>query len=278
MFDFEELEGSPTESFDSSGIIVSRRVKIPWSQRLEFIAAMKGNTVQNGDTTIYTPPQQYEDIPGLYVDTANAEPWHGPEISDKLGDGKWATYQHALVSITYRTGTNNSSGGGTENEDPLSVFTTEDIEPTAEYLTLSNTKLYWDAARTRPLAETEAPTKLIRGLEWVYTVHRLRSLPNAVKDLTGKVNSNTITSRRFGFAFAAETLLYAPPRIRIETMSDGTEAMSAEFRFTYRPSGWNKFFKAGISEPQTVYDDLGVAYEPYETGNFSALIVNPIAP
>lgn len=160
-------------------------------------------------------------------------------------------------------------------ENQTTTYVTEAIEPANEFITLSNKGLHWASITGPELEDTEAPAKVIRMVDWVYTIHHLPSLPAWIWTHPGAVNSATVWSETLGKSFAAGTLLCGNPSTRREITSAGVTAWTITVRLLYRPDGWNKFPRVGTAGTlafETIYDDTA-AKNVYDTANFASIIL-----
>jgi hypothetical protein len=188
------------------------------------------------------------------------------DVEDEDGDTTRARYSHAQLTVTYGNAT---FAGDPDNADaPLFE---ETLEPWAEFLTQPAQGFKWGSTTGDALKDEEAPGKLFRGVNWVYTRPSVINIPPAVLSLCGSVNSNAIHAKSLNLDFAAETLLYNPPLLRRAVTSDGTGAWSLEYRFSYKPQGWNRFWRAKTQAWDRIYNSTGPA-DPYPTGDFTALL------
>lgn len=268
-FAYEENQGSPREQLTDDGFKATRELICDWDDRLALMVALKGRSHTAGGRTVLTAPQSYPGFAKALVRDVACDPF-SPAPLPNNGNPKDAAYTKALLTVQYETPKYESQGGGGEDEGQ--AFVSESLEPAAEFITLSHEKLWWDAAKTTALAETEAPTKLIRMLDWVYTIHRIDAVPAATFSLVGKVNDAAVFSRSLQVTFAEETLLYNPPRLSREWTSEGLPAWSLEYRFTYRPEGWNKFYRRGVEAPARIYNNAGAIFYGYTLGDFGAIV------
>jgi len=264
-FDFEENLGSPKEGFTDEGFKATRELICPWPTRTALAIALRGNVGVSGGQTVIVRPQPYPDYPKAMVVAVDCSPF-SERVLPHDGNEQRASYTHALLTAQYATPKFDIESGEGE------TYVSESLEPAAEFVTLSGHKLWWNSGKTIPASDTEAPQKLLRMLEWVYTIHKIAAVPAATFTLLGCVNDGSVTSRTLGMTFATETLLYNPPQLSREWTAGGVPTWTLQYRLTYKPAGWNKFFKAGSATPATLYDDTGAAFLPYTPANFGALV------
>jgi hypothetical protein len=270
---YEELQGSPTENYTKEGFTANRTFKVPWSARGAFVLALKGRQRRIGTAIEYTLPQQYPTHSTAYVVAASIKPWGtDPKVLDG-GGGVQASYDYAEISVEYNTDWFKSfSLTGMEGEP----FVSETLAPYSEYISIpADGRVGWGVKR--PITDAEIPGIVFHGMEWTYRRHRLPDLPQELFTLVETpVNAAEMRSLKYGFTFPAETLLYKPPVVEIETDSEGNTTYSAELRFFYKPTGWNKFFRSQEASAQKLYklSHTGAVlgeFKPYTPGNLLAL-------
>jgi hypothetical protein len=168
-------------------------------------------------------------------------------------------YGHALVTVNYSTA--------------VVDLVTESIEPTAEFITLDYRRFRWGAANGAHLTEEEAPGLLIRGINFVRTELDV-SLPvnSNVFSLIGHVNNAPLTGSILQATFPTETLLYAPPSISTSRNSLGQYKAQLVKKFTYKPEGWNVYFRGATSSWEEIYLAGGAVFKSYQPANLNGLL------
>lgn len=273
----DEVAGSPKESIGADGRFRATRViECLWSDRLHLAQELYGSTTLAGNGTGIDVilPAEYPHRAGVFVKQApTIEGWPADDCDhDHSGTG-WGTspvadYQYARITVEYETplfGTTPGTGPRVE----------EDIEGDAEFLTLPSEGLYWDSnGQGNPLKPSEAPGKLIRNIDWIYHVSGLPVLPLATLTLIGNCNQQAVHSNIFGFNFPAETLLYSPPSLkRYFYVGNQSSAWDVVYRFTFKPTGWNKFYRSAVQPvPQDIFLGTGVRYIVFPLGDFTSLL------
>jgi len=262
---YEELscpQASPREDIRAASMEATRYLQCDWADRLVLARDLLGYTQRSGEMVIHHRPHVYPHHSALSAEVAAVSPAGAPAPAG--GAMAWAK---ARLRVTYRPPAFGSAG-----DDPARALVSESIEPAAEFLTVPAEDLYWDAAQEEPLGDDYELPKLVRMAEWVYTRHRMPYIPAGTWSLIGRVNASAVTSARLNASFAAETLLYQPPQLYRRTTSDGTDGWDITYRFTYRPDGWNKFYRPGETDPQPIYDAAGTVFKPYAAADFSAVV------
>ena len=99
------------------------------------------------------------------------------------------------------------------------------------------------------------------------------TLPAATLSLLGYVNQAAMRSPTLGLTFGIETLLYhIKPLIR-EITTEGVQAWTVTYVFSYNPTGWNKYVRAGEVDPATMYDAAGDEFKQYPPGDFNLIVL-----
>lgn len=270
---YEELEGSPTAEFTKEGFNATRILKCAWGQNLLLGQQLKGKITRTGGVINRVLPDRYpsSDV-WAHVASVGIEPLDDDRPMPEGGDLTKATYEYARLTLRYSHDVVDQNDTGDTDED---VLIEERISPWVEFLTLPPDGFRWKNASGPVLKEEEAPAKKFSGFTWHYSMTFVPSVPAAVADLVGKVNSDSLTSRKLGFVFPAETLLYNPPDLHRVTTTEGEKMWSLAYFFQYRKEGWNRFWRqdapAGDKWQRIVKSD-GTAADPYEQGDFTALI------
>ena len=176
-------------------------------------------------------------------------------------------HQKALVKVKFDPFFRKGSGA-----DWMQYLVSEDFKPTAEFRTLGTRKLFWDALGTKLVGHDEGPAIIDFAGEWLYTIHRLPAMPIEFNSMIGKSNLAAVVSRKYGWTWDAETLLYETPEVSSEVDKWGRHCWTVTLRMLYRPLGWNKFWRSGYTTPQIMYVG-GVQYKPFTPTDFSSVLV-----
>lgn len=276
--ELSEPEASPRIVLRRGKATTTRILKCAANDAINLSRQLLGwNEVSGKNIRIYQP-HHYEG-PGtstlkllnLYAVEVSIAPFGAQKASPS--DTTIAEYTHAILTVSYETPEYDQPEGGEI------TYISESLEPSAEFMTLPTKGLYWGAGGTQPLDDTEAPGKIVRLIDWVYTLHFVPYLPPAVMLLPGTVNMYDVYSRRLNWWFAWGTLLCGNPSLRRETTNLGTTAWTITMRFTYRnagtfaaPLGWNVFPRPSI------IDALGnIYYDTIKNVNGNTVLIYPPA-
>lgn len=270
----EPRPGSPKESAAWADSHVTRILRCAWGDRLTLAKELLGYS-EGGIVHLpheYEPAETSETWEGLYCYKVDMVGLGG----EKPGlDTTTGNYKYAEVTAYYKT-----PDYTIPDEE---TYVTESLEPSAEFRTVSNQNLYWDAGATTKLKASEAPPRIIRHTDWVYTVHRAAAIPAEYFYLPGGVNNVPTYSVALDKWFAAETLLCCNPTLSREITSTGAQAWTITFRFSHQnngtfssPLGWNHFARDSTIGNDTtwgrLYDVSGNIRYIYPLTDFSGLI------
>ncbi len=262
---FERAAGYPKEHlgnvFSEGENRVTDKLYCVWDDRIALASELLGSVTAN----TVNLPEEYTvgtEFSTIYAKTVDIE---------GIGfDKTLLQFTKAALTVTYGKldyeVTNNPIGP---------YYVSESLEPAAEFITLSKDKLYWSNDQTSPLTDIEAPAKVIRMVDWVYTIHGKTRVPDWVWTHIGKINDSSVTSSTLNRTFAERTLLCGNPSLERNWDTDGTPRWQVTTRLTYRPDTWNKFPRAsanGTLSMSSIYDGAGTEKQFYETANFSSII------
>lgn len=263
-------ENAPAE--EMGDVIQAKRIlKCAWGSRWALAQQLMPGVVSSGGGVTLTMPHRYPyrtDL-GLYCTSVSIEPWVGnPSIGTPgphLDSGPKLAWEWALLHASYTT----LQGSG-----EYSIIFQEQLAPCAEFVTLpatdsdGNVLLFWDAAKTKPIADAQAPGFLLRRIEWTVTRRYMPlSFSSIYLSYLGKINTNDIVSGVFsGLSFPAGQLLYNGLQIEPDRFSDGKPAVKAIMHFTFQNVNWNLFahpVAGAASLFAKIYDTAGAEYKPY---------------
>lgn len=243
--EYEELDGSPQEAYDSNGFHATRTIMCNWAERHTLAQQLKGSQQTYGSNIMSTMPAKYPHYPRARVKEVEIRGDGQPEI-----EGATKLYEKAVLTVQY---------GIYELEEETLVE--ESIEPSAEFLTLPNKNLYWGYGENKvALAEAEAPGFLISMADWVYTLKYQKDPPEWLSYIEGKTNDAPVKSKSLNRTFPTETLLGGRPNLSRTITTFGEKAWTVTVRFTYRNIEWNRFPRTDMA---TAY---GIPFEPITNG------------
>lgn len=234
---YTELHGSPQEYWTPDGFTATRQLKVVWALRNHLAVQLLA-----GLGELYEP-MAYAPIPARAFRVGIQ-----PILAEQRGVSTVALYEYAQLTVEYAY-----------PEKMSSEFISESWEPTLDYLTLDFEDFCWEGDDSKgdiakKLKEEEAPGRAQRGGMYVFIRHRMYSLPSEMESLIGSVNKDTIVAPTLGKVFPPETLLYSPPVLgrAIDVSTTGglgtgsilvAKAWRGTFPFSYKHSGWNKFWR-----------------------------------
>lgn len=248
----EEVDGSSRESFSEDGVSCSVDLRCPWSERHDLLTNILGNQ-------LLWP--YFSSVP-CRAASASAMPMPGGVGTQ---DGAGYAYETALISLTFEI-------RDIEEGENTNIYS-ESLEPTAEFLTLPHDDFRWGSSEGDEIKSAEAPGRLELGFDYVVSLYGLSSIPGAVLSLPGKCNNGSVTSPSLGMTFGDETLLYNPPTISRTVTTEGDSKYTMQTRLTYRPSGWNKFWRPKTASYEAMFHKDGSgAYKNFPPASFSGVL------
>lgn len=146
----------------------------------------------------------------------------------------------------------------------------EELEPIAEFRILDYRRFRW--SNGVPLTENEAPGWLYQSCNLVRKFSSQPSIPPQLISGIGYVHNAPYVSTTFGLTFPAETLLYCPAPISNATTNYGSSSYNFVVKFSYRPQGWNKYWRPETGTWEQIILPNGSVYKSYPPANLSALL------
>lgn len=237
---------SPVTSWDrDNGVTASVSLRVPWAHKLAILDDIIVNRLE------------YPYITGskLYASAGSVSPMDGVQALDAPHGN---SYDFARLDLTFEPF--EITGASDEN-----VFT-ESIAPSAEYMILDHSNFQWGASGSA-LQPAEAPGLALRGFDYVQTRYFLSSLPGELLTKNNTCNSTAVVASLLGLTFPIETLLFTDPQATRNISTGGNSLWTLTSKFSFRPTGWNKFWR---NETQA-WEDIYVKGSP-------ATIFKPVPP
>lgn len=253
---FTELDGSPTYNVKQDSVQVTRQLKVAWADRAQFVR---------------------EILASYDIDQTNARCFHTlvrPMPGAQKGSGSVAAYDYAVVECNFSTA--------------AMPIVSEEMSPSAEFITLDYRKFKWGDDDGDPLVAEEAPGKLCVTLDYIQTWKNLQYVPEHAFYLMGHVNSTAINMRThvniilIDKLFSAESLLYHPPMVRRTwDVQNSRFSYDLTYRFTYRPNwdgttarGWNWWWRASTGKFEQIYStETAAVIKNYPVTEFRNLFI-----
>lgn len=263
---FDIVAGSPRqERWDEDGAFsATRQLRCDWSQRHVLARQLAGYV-----SGAFTRPATYPGVPAAYVRSVAI----GAEGELLRDGGNTEDYEKAILTVEYATPRSAGTAGESASVvDDDGVIIEESLEPSVELLTTSGQRLYWDADQQIPVDDVEAPGLPIRMQDWSISIKNVTEVPENLEDYIGACNSQQIRSRSLdNRVFPAETLLFLGAGQSRSWSADGPTGWNIAFKFQYRKTGWNRFFRSGNTDPQSLYNADGSIYKPATPVDFEQL-------
>ena len=251
-----ELDGSGKLSLDGGGPVGERLFECDWADAVALAQKLRGIAGAFSGSR----PEAFPWMPTLFCTGVHIE-----GCGQTLGTSELIAYSRARLTARYEP--------VEMDERAERLLVRERIVPSVEFVTMPAQKLFWDNVQKEPVAPEEAPGKLIRSLDWIYEIREMETLPAALLSLIGHVNQEAMRSPTLGWTFAAETLLFHLREPEREITTEGVQAWTVTYVFSYRPGGWNKFDRPGYDTPQTMFDDDGDELKIYPLADFNQIIL-----
>lgn len=235
---YEELEGFPKEELTQTTFRGTRRLMVDWNSRQALRNALIGYP-----GALWPYSLSY----GARVVSVATEPARGRTQQDNLG-ADLAFYDKAILTVNYAAP--GQIWEHPSNPNAAAAFS-EDLEPYTETYPLDFEKYQWSDGT--PLTRDEAPVLQAIAIRYRLRLFYLPAIPSALISLIGTINDATVTPIAIaGVTFAAKTLRFDPARFAFNRQSDGTLRYTVEYNFTYRPSGWDKFYRNDTNSWQVI--------------------------
>lgn len=247
----KEEYGSVSEQYTPKSAQCSVTLRVPWSDRYNVVNDLINNQ--------YEWPQVDNEA---FVSSVAVRP-----VLTKYTESDGAIiYEEALITVQYST-------DDAQVRDESGNRFSESIEPHSEFITLDHKRFRWGSASGEPLEENEAPGRIVRGFSLVRTLYAVPSISSTILSLPGCVNNAQYISAVLGLTFPAETLMFGDPVISRTVVLGGSSSWDVTLRFSFKPDGWNKFWRSQSQAYEQIYDVQGSAvYKNYPLANFSAFL------
>lgn len=250
----EEMHIAQSETWGTDKITTGVTLKCAWDQRHRLME----NLLVSAKAWPYHTQRACFAISGSIV------PFPG-EPGVRVGSGY--AYDHAQLAVGFQS----LNIGEGEDPEEITIFS-ESIEPSLEFMTLPPAGFYWDDTQTEAIKQEEAPGRPQYGMDYAVTFYKLKSIPAAALTLIGKSNSAQIVSPSLGLTFPIETLLFVPPKTNRNVTINGDNSYTMSCRYSVRPSGWNKFWRAKTQSFVSMYDDEGNVYKNFPPASFAGMV------
>lgn len=278
---FQELNGSPEETYTLDDFTATRQFLVPWSRRNDFVSWLRGVSTAFGSQESVAYPNRPDVLPYKI----EVKPYDSRTVlKTAIGTPSEALNRYssfALIRAHYKLQTQQDldSGPSAATGTRLSYRINFQLEQTS----VNGAGLYWDGSTTSLGADVSVP-KTIPLTEHILTWKQVLYPPwTAIRELQGKVNSVAFLDCPPG------TLLYQGVGVNKLYRSDWQDGASEfcwqlEYRFLQRiiyqreeRFGWNAFYRPETGQWENVVLGKTDGYvidsgSPlYESGDFNAL-------
>ncbi|KKN77773.1 hypothetical protein LCGC14_0357470 [marine sediment metagenome] len=298
---FSEYQSDgPHESVGEDGVFrATRRVVCAYSRRHELADYLWGTTYPYAEKTQATM-RNISDISPVPAQLQGGfseeyETRDGSEIVTAVGS--LAVYEAAVLTLQYSNkvdavsdepGHNPRLGPGILSIEPEGDLFTEEFTPTATYETMAEDQLGWanaistsgipfTVAEIKRVTADEAMPVLILGGSYTLTWYRVKGIKSEVISLAGFCNKSAVATKKLGYVFPAETLLYQAAPLR----PGNRDLSTVSLRFEYKAAptapdangnailqGWNYFWRTETQKFERIWTipsgfDAPVQIKPY---------------
>lgn len=278
---FEELDNSPEIRFADGRLVATRRLKIDWADRFDFLIELYGGYRFVGGQFVFTPPAPFPAVPQAFVTDVEVAPFP-PDRPDgsavqTLAGGTNA-YPFAVVTATYRIQfDDNNQSRDDLPQVPEGTFLTYRGDLGSEYTSIPGRVWNWKVAGDPKLPADVNPGLLVPTEDFTLTWHRVPRPPwDAIRDLRGTLNDATFLNH------AAGTVLFLGARTERDFQLQDTGLWRLEYQFKVRevPStaspavryGWNRFYREeAVGGEHWLEIEDADGNPPYVSGNFHQL-------
>ena len=160
---YEELEGSRQcgSTTRPAGMFTGTMAfKVAWADRHTFRQQVLGGMSNAGESQIYRLPLLYPEIDFAAAHEAFIAPLTTSNGTTTAGNLRILDYEFAKITVNFA-----SRASLVAQNNPQIVTVTESLEPSVEFITLPNKKLYWQTGKTGELNIDEAPGAMIRMID-----------------------------------------------------------------------------------------------------------------
>ncbi len=253
---FAEMHGYPQSRWQLGEFTATRKVICDWSDRVQLLLDIGGSW----EGLSYPYPEGPVD--GAARSTAFAfSVTCAPLLAEQRQDDALtaaagqsvAEYDKAVLTLLY-------SNRGIQWDHSLQRWYTERLTIYAENESVDNEQLHW-VNEDGPTPGLTIP-KTFYGWEYTLILHGLIVVPVSVLALVGCTNANAVAMAN-GLIFAPETLLFKPPELEHSAGSGTLDKWELRYKYLYKPTGWNKYWRAELLDYYPLYVASGAQYIQY---------------
>ncbi|MBR0238848.1 MAG: hypothetical protein IJQ39_12210 [Thermoguttaceae bacterium] len=283
---FQELSGSPEETYTTDDFTAVRKFLVPWEKRDDFANWLRGATNVFGAIDLIAYPSRPDVVPYKIHIQPFAPLAIEKTAMDKPSDALNSYSSFALITVYYKIQTSQDLEEGPTAESGTRL--TYRINFQLQEVEINGDGLYWHGSTTS-LGSNASVVKTVPLTEHVLTWKQVLFPPwAAMRELQGKVNSVEFLDCPPG------TLLYEGVGVNKLFRSDLQDGASEfcwqlEYRFMQRiiyqgalRYGWNAVYRKETGKWEDVLFGKSAGYELnsgtpfYESGDFNALFVSEI--
>ena len=284
---FQELSGSPEETYTTDDFTAVRKFLVPWADRYDFADWLRGATDAFGSRESIAYPNR----PDVEPHKIHIKPFDAASLKktgmETPSDALNSYTSFALVTVYYKLLTSQDLEDGPTAESGTRLSYRINFQLQA--VDINGSGLYWNGSATS-LGADAVVVKTVPLTEHILTWKQVLFPPwTAMRELQGKVNSVEFLDCPPG------TLLYEGVGVNKLFRSDLQDGASEfcwqlEYRFLQRiiyqgasRYGWNAVYRKETGKWENVVLGKSAGYELnsgtpfYESGDFNALFVSEIS-
>ncbi|MBR6437018.1 MAG: hypothetical protein IKS45_10955 [Thermoguttaceae bacterium] len=285
---FQELSGSPEETYTTDDFAAVRKFLVPWTARNDFADWLRGATNVFGPHEAIAYPNRPDVEPyKINIQPFDAATLEKTTMTDSPSEALNCYSSFALVTVYYKLLTSQDLEDGPTAESGTRL--TYRINFQLQEVEINGAGLYWHGSTTS-LGSNAEIVKTVPLTEHILTWKQVLFPPwTAMRELQGKVNSVEFLDCPPG------TLLYEGVGVNKLFRSDLQDGASEfcwqlEYRFLQRiiyqgasRYGWNAVYRKETGKWENVLLGKSAGYvlnsgTPfYESGDFNALFVSEIS-
>lgn len=240
-------DGSGEGTIQDEGSSSQIRYLIQWADLPAFIAALKGGWRKLNDLNwTYTEPEHHPIWTNLFAQTVGYEKV-GSVVSVGNPGARVVAWEYAIVTATFTALPTDTAGGGGGDE-----VVAEELDFYADVLTFPGEEIFYSDGTAA--SQNRAFAKIIPGCNYIITIFHVPELPGGDASLIFRKLESPVNSSSFRGAAAGKMLFMgarAARSLASYSAFDNLKHWHLEYRFNYRPIGWNKGYKEN-----GVLDDL----------------------
>lgn len=257
-----EVDGSPHVEIREGKTKITREYYVPYSQRYLAVTELLGGVIGTAWGFVRVRPHADPEDPWLRAVSVSIDPIGG-NLSP--AGSTYCTYEKLKFTVEYEKPEFEYDGD--------TAFLSEELDGTAEFLTVGTTGLSWDSTGQEPLDVDEVAGYLRKMMTYSLTFHEMPYIPIEMWAVWGKINEQAFHSAKYNETFQVEEMLFGMPRATEVDKDTSDRLYDISLTMTRMPGGWNNILRQQATGfvPSPVYKN-GSLYRPYEVVSVMSVI------